>query len=291
MLTNPFKVSQFLTIAVAALMLFKGVVSFLSKNSHCIDNWRSMCETATAVGLMKLEDIDVNLGLGDVEREDWDLALFEREDLYSAANLALDCFYSPRIRLNFEGIGEGSLEYKFWRKTLSLYESIDKFDAWCGNYVGFSSRCNSRLDFPSLDVSRESVLLGATRRDGGELVGLIEICLEEPTGSLSASVANPFRKKLPIIAQEKPYICNLCVSTAHRRSGIANMLCRVSESIISEKWEYSEVYIHVESRNYGAYSLYRKLGYKPVLQPPQNVPDGILFYRKTLPRGVVVGSL
>ena len=50
-----------------------------------------------------------------------------------------------------------------------MYESFDKFDAWCGNYIGFSSRSNSRLDSPSLELSR-SLAIGRYKRGDSELV-------------------------------------------------------------------------------------------------------------------------
>ena len=251
--------------------------------SFVVRGCQSSVLVTSRLGLVKVES-DFERCLNLELPESLTLSLLERSDISAASTLALECFYQPRLKINFDEFVVDSWEYSFWKKCLQTYNTVDKFDAWCGNYIGFLSRCNSRLDRPLLDLSRESILLCATKQSDhdSELIGLLELCLEEPTGRLTTSVANPFREKDANNEHEKPYLCNLCVSRSHRRSGVGKILCQYAESIASHLWGYSEMYIHVEASNYAASSLYKDLGYVPVTNAPSYPLDGILFYRKSL---------
>ena len=66
-------------------------------------------------------------------QSDWDIHLLEREDVGAAADLALECFYTPRIVLNFDGMAQGSLEYKFWTWVLACFYRADQLDVRHGN--------------------------------------------------------------------------------------------------------------------------------------------------------------
>ena len=62
----------------------------------------------------------------------------------------------------------------------------------------------------------------------------------------------------------RPYLCNLCVSPSLRSMGIGRSLCRIVEAIAHRKWEYSNLYLHVDPDNKAALSLYEKEGYLDV---------------------------
>ena len=57
------------------------------------------------------------------------------------------------------------------------------------------------------------------------------------------------------------YISNLAVATSHRHQGIAQALLHRCERQVRD-WNRSMVYLHVQSSNYSALSLYRKLGHR-----------------------------
>ena len=219
------------------------------------------------------------------EQSKWDVHLLSSEDVPFAAELASECFYKPRIVLNFDGMLPGSLEYRFWKGFLTCFNGVDKSDVNRGNYYGFVSRSWSRLNSPSFELSRESFLLGATRKGSNELVGMIEVCLDEPNGLLTPAFANPLRDIYKICGNERPYICNLCVTPTCRRQGVAKLLCQVSEDLVVDHWpEFSKImFIHVEESNFAAQRMYKKLGYKLVPNTENVVREkDILYYSKLL---------
>ncbi len=82
-------------------------------------------------------------------------------------------------------------------------------------------------------------------------------------------MADPPRAKIEVTNKSKspplrPYLCNLCVSPSLRSMGIGRSLCRIVEAIAHRKWEYSNLYLHVDPDNKAALSLYEKEGYLDV---------------------------
>ena len=82
-------------------------------------------------------------------------------------------------------------------------------------------------------------------------------------------MADPPRAKIEVTTKSKsaplrPYLCNLCVSPSLRSMGIGRSLCRIVEAIARRKWEYSNLYLHVDPDNKAALSLYEKEGYVDV---------------------------
>lgn len=82
-------------------------------------------------------------------------------------------------------------------------------------------------------------------------------------------MANPPGAKIEVTNKSKsaplrPYLCNLCVSPSLRSMGIGRSLCRIVEAISHRKWEYSNLYLHVDPDNKAALSLYEKEGYVDV---------------------------
>ena len=62
----------------------------------------------------------------------------------------------------------------------------------------------------------------------------------------------------------RPYLCNLAVTPTLRGLGIGKALCRLVESIASQKWGYHHLYLHVDPNNIEAVTLYEKEGYVDV---------------------------
>jgi len=62
----------------------------------------------------------------------------------------------------------------------------------------------------------------------------------------------------------RPYLCNLAVTPTLRGLGIGKTLCRIVESIASQKWGYNHLYLHVDPNNIEAVTLYEKEGYVDV---------------------------
>lgn len=82
-------------------------------------------------------------------------------------------------------------------------------------------------------------------------------------------MADPPRAKIEVTTKSisaplRPYLCNLCVSPSLRSMGIGRSLCRIVEAIAHRKWEYSNLYLHVDPDNKAALSLYEKEGYVDV---------------------------
>lgn len=75
--------------------------------------------------------------------------------------------------------------------------------------------------------------------DDDALIGLVEICLEKPTGLLTP----PLRPVdfFGLLAANKakqgsgfqPYLCNLCIAEAGRRRGLGKLLCSICEEVLS----------------------------------------------------------
>ena len=73
--------------------------------------------------------------------------------------------------------------------------------------------------------------------DDKVLIGLVEICLEKPTGLLTPPLRPvDFFGLLPANKAKqgsgfKPYLCNLCIAEAGRRKGLGKLLCSICEQV------------------------------------------------------------
>jgi ribosomal protein S18 acetylase RimI-like enzyme len=243
--------------------------------------------------LLNLFKLDNELPLREhmpPQSKDWNIYLLERKDLNAAAELAMNCFYTPRLKLNMDGM-EG-WEKWLWENIMRFYTEMDKSDSRNGNYLGFWSRSRKRLDVPSFELTTDSFILAATSATNGcpdELAAVVEICLETPNGQLAPPIQSPFRSIVPN-PTEQPYLCNLCVADKHKRKGLGKMLCQLCEELVQIHWGKDVMYLHVEQRNSAAQALYKGLGYTIVTpglsawERKLHGMEGILYYSKPLRR-------
>lgn len=269
-----------LMFGLVLVFLVNAFVTQLNRN-YGLSRAHVRPHSLTRAFLVRLEDVSNS-------QSDWDIHLLERKDVGAAADLALACFYAPRIVVNYKGMHKDSLEYKFWKWALTCFHSADQFDARIGNYLGFVSRAWSRLDAPSFELSKESLLLGATVTGRTELVGVVEVSLEEPCGRLSPPFVNPFqRSRRSMNGKEQPYLCNLCVSPSYRRQGLGKLLCTLAKEIVCSHWPRKctrKMFIHVEKRNSAARCLYNQLGYNETIDVDVDytLDKDILYFAKDI---------
>lgn len=223
----------------------------------------------------------------------WDFHLLETSDLKEASELALECFYSPRITLSLEGMT--GVEKWLWGGITNLYSTVDKSDTRNGNYLGMKSRSGNRLSAPSFKLTSDSFILAATpagqeySKVPAEIAAIVEICIEMPGGKLAPPIANPFRPKT-VKEEDQPYLCNLCVGKAYRRRGLGRLICELSEELVQIHWKRKEMYLHVEQSNIAAQKLYLGMGYElvtPGLSAWEKKMEGIeniLYYSNDLVR-------
>lgn len=202
--------------------------------------------------------------------------LMSRADLTAASDLGVECFFQPRLKVNESDSRFTHFEYSLLKKIVSLSTHIEKIDAWLSNYIGFGNRAGKRLDSPqNWRASDDSLIIVAVSISSSELsecssshlLGLVELCLEKPTGLLTP----PLRRidffglfpvgKATAGSGYRPYLCNLSVAPMGRRRGLGRYLCRLCESVARDLWGYDELYLHVQEENEAAQRLYEGMGY------------------------------
>jgi len=262
-------------------------------------------QKCTVLGLYNLKtpsDLPASIPSALVEK--WDFHLLESIDLDNASQLAVDAFYRPRVTINSKGMS--SFEVWFAETFVGPFNAFDKFDAFLTNKWGFESRSRSRLSKPSLKPSSESFILATTLKkdreedangnehnvindgnhvDSNPIVGIVEISLEKPDGNLAPAVQ--IFPRPPPTDNDQAYLCNLCVSKQHRRTGMGKALCQLSEQLVVKHWGRKQMYLHVEDSNDAARTLYTSMGYEetPGLNPFEAKLKGmenIRYYKKSL---------
>mmetsp|Transcript_3463 Transcript_3463/g.3612 ORF Transcript_3463/g.3612 Transcript_3463/m.3612 type:complete len:273 (-) Transcript_3463:187-1005(-) len=194
----------------------------------------------------------------------WDFHLLEKDDLSAAAELIT-------IHMNDN---ETTVVGMNW-----FVQPLVQF--------GFRSRSGSRLSYPSMKLNSESCILGATIKGSLEIVGCVELCLDQPEGRLSPSMRSIFRSST-VSDYEQPYLCNLFVSKHHRRKGLARLMCQLSEELVQIHWNRNVMYLHVEKKNVTAHALYEGMGYRIVtpelseIQKIRHGVDDVLYYSNPL---------
>lgn len=223
--------------------------------------------------------------------------LLEEKDLNRAALLSLNGFYKPRFVLNSAHMSP--VEAVVLGGVAGLLQTVDRFDAWIANYWGFRSRGGKRLRFPNLNNSLDSVIIVATAPKSAleenknkcrsehpeELVGIVEVCLEEPTGLLFPPLQNLFRRK--DMSRLQPYLCNLCIAKSYRRIGLGKVMCHICENVATQVMGKTQMFLHVENDNLAAQSLYKSLGYEKIqVLSPKEIREhnlgNIDYFRKDL---------
>ena len=254
---------------------------------------RGRTAESSSIGLHKLEKELPSRDLMPASSKDWDFHLLETSDLRAASELALECFYTPRLTLSLSGMS--NTEKWIWGGIINFYGAVDRSDTRNGNYLGMKSRSGNRLSRPSLSLTTDSFILVATpagnQKGVGppELAAIVEICVEKPGGKLAPPIANPFRKKVAR-DDEQPYLCNLCVGEAYRRRGLGRLICELAEELAQIHWDRKVMYLHVEKSNTAAQALYLGMGYQlvtPGLSAWEKKMEGIeniLYYSNNLKR-------
>jgi ribosomal protein S18 acetylase RimI-like enzyme len=270
------------------------IISLLVRQSYQFSTFQQILGTDVSFrssSELNLHRLGLELPLAEnmpIESNEWHFHLLESRDLTAASELALEAFYSPRITLSLQRMT--GPEKWLWSNLYNFYSAVDQSDTRNGNYLGMRSRSGGRLDNPSFRISTDSFILAATpKNDPTQLAAIVEICIEEPSGKLAPPIANPFRNKAAK-ASEQPYLCNLCVSKAHRRKGLGKLICELSEELVQIHWNKDIMYLHVEKSNMAAQALYVGMGYElvtPGLSAFEKKMEGmenILYYSNPLKR-------
>ena len=93
-----------------------------------------------------------------------------------------------------------------------------------------------------------------------------ERCTEDVVACASLSMARCESALPPPFPTGKPYRCyasNIVVDEAHRREGLASLLVDRCE-LLARIWGEPSLWLHVETDNQAAVSLYDKLNYEPM---------------------------
>lgn len=172
---------------------------------------------------------------------EWDFHLLESADLNQACDLIM-----VGIASNSDDYGIGGGVSVFTRAVLKL---------------GMIFRSRYRLSKPSMALSSNSFILGATLRGSPEIVAVVEITLHNPDGRIIPLLDNPLRSS---VAQphDQPYLFNLIVADAHKKKGLGKLLCEVAHELVVTHWRKEAMYLHVYKENIIATALYERLGYK-----------------------------
>ena len=92
--------------------------------SFVVRGCQSSVLVTSRLGLVKVES-DFERCLNLELPESLTLSLLERSDISAASTLALECFYQPRLKINFDEFVVDSWEYSFWKKCLQTYNTVD----------------------------------------------------------------------------------------------------------------------------------------------------------------------
>ena len=90
--------------------------------------------------------------------------------------------------------------------------------------------------------------------DNDKLIGLVEICLEKPTGLLTPPLRPvDFFGLLPANKAKQgsgfqPYLCNLCIAEAGRRRGLGKLLCSICEQVLSTNCIHTYIHTYINVR-------------------------------------------
>jgi ribosomal protein S18 acetylase RimI-like enzyme len=233
---------------------------------------------------LSIDTLDSDGTILSFDQDKYHFALVEEKDLIEVSELSMISFYNPRLKLDTKGMV--GIEKKIWNGVIGVFNSLDKMDARNSHFVGFRSRCRSRLLKPGLHISADSILLALLDSVTRKLVGVVEVSLENPDGKLAPAVAFQVPWRGPKEGQQ-PYLCNLCVDDSRRRQGLGVLLCKAVELIAMKYWKKDVMYLHVEESNLAAQKLYEKMGYVMGPQLPSwerklHGLETILYYVKQL---------
>lgn len=217
----------------------------------------------------------------------WRLHILDEETLYPACLHLVDCFYKEPTALSSRLLDAKSpFEKSVFEFLLHWHYQLTKLDTLGVYFLGFLTRVKGRLKNPTLSMSSDSlVILASEKNDDSAIVGLVELCLEEPNGRLTTPI--PMTKNGVLNPILEPYLCNLSVNPSHRGKGLGKVLCNVGENIVKNVWNKDVIYLHVEQDNAAA-KLYESIGYELIanyMSPwdrKMNSMEKINYYKKLL---------
>jgi ribosomal protein S18 acetylase RimI-like enzyme len=214
----------------------------------------------------------------------WDIGLLTEDDLESAVDLSMECFYVPRVNIKLDNMNP--LEKKIWGGVFGVFNRVEESDQRLSHMIGYRSRAGNRISKPNLDPNSDSFLLAARTRGSSHLAALVEVSIEPVDGKLGAPWKFPFRPEPK--DTDEPYLCNLCVARANRRKGLGRIMCAICEDIVRDLWDKQIMYLHVEKRNLAAQALYASMGYEAAQSPLSAIDakiaglENISYYCKRL---------
>ena len=159
-----------------------------------------------------------------------------------------------------------------------------EFSPLCGHPVQAIALNMKIFLFTSLKLSIPNlwghVVFGLKDPANHRLIGIIDLSLQESSGSLEALSLTPISRRLSAVLTRRrksvdksnfnepflslqPYICNLLVDKHHRRRGYASRLINFCLRR-SENENFSLIHLHVQKSDLAALTLYRKLGFSQV---------------------------
>jgi len=225
---------------------------------------------------------------GDV----YELCLAEEQDLADIARFVVQSFGADAIRLSRD---MNSFERLLMQPAAELINGYSGIIAFAEVLAGMRSRLSNRLESdmdvspPKLQgLSREEkidvasktslVLVVGKRHEGNDwhidVIASVELRLEICDAKIPFSL--PWldrieRRLASLIGLGKnaapdlqPYLSNLCVEDKYRGKKIGRDLVRCIENMAEKSWKYSRMYLHVDTDNKPALSLYKSEGYRDV---------------------------
>jgi ribosomal protein S18 acetylase RimI-like enzyme len=113
-------------------------------------------------------------------------------------------------------------------------------------------------------------------KDGGELVGFVDLSLQSNKGSLDVLKPRTLAERSAACepGELQPYLSNLLVSPKYRKRGIGSLLVSLCE-LRAKDWGYQQLNLHVEMKAVPALCLYLGAKFDTVQET-----KGLLFMRK-----------
>jgi GNAT superfamily N-acetyltransferase len=119
-------------------------------------------------------------------------------------------------------------------------------------------------------------VIGLKYASSNELVGFVDLSLQQSCGSMDALKSTPLQMRRKIHNNLQPYLCNLLVTAPFRRRGLGRMLVKACEQE-ALSWGCNTINLHVESFSLPALTLYVSENFD-IMQKKDN---GLLFMRKS----------
>ena len=156
------------------------------------------------------------------------LCLLQCADLVQATNLVTDSHFKPLYQIDANErnahINNGIVS-SIRSFSVSIRKMINKnLRNKLASQVksGFMARSHKRMMYPSIELSKESIIIGAySKSDPKLLLGIVEL-----------------------YPNDNAYLCNLSVAKNERRKGLARLLCEISEDLVKNFWKTTSVTLH-----------------------------------------------